>query len=204
MKINSEKITRFACNIATLPMVLFLAAQSANASANEVEFSAPTTAPEKALHAILQWRGRVFGERSSNLTEFLTQRSGRSKANDARYKRMFTMGLVRAISAVDRSMTDKDCDGVCGLDFDPIFCAQDILLPPHTYLTTSKERANGGRLNTASRDSRAYVLYRRGRADEKYVHRIDYLLEKESGIWKIAGVYCSADLENFGTKFNAQ
>ena len=185
-----------------VPTVLLLAVQAA--SANETEFAAPNTAPEKALHEILQWQTHETGQRSKDLFEFLTQRSGRSKASDGRYQRKFTMSLVRAVSAADRSMRDKDCEGICGLDFDPITCAQDTLLPPHAYLTTSEARSNGWPANTEASHHRAYVLYRRGRVGESYFHRVDYLLEKEGGAWKIASVYCRAEKPEFETKFNVR
>ena len=197
-----EKFRRFTRNVAILPMVLVLLLTAQVTSANEIEFSAPTTAPEKALHAILQWHHHETGQRSTVLFDFLTQRSGRSKASDMRYQRKFTMSLVRAISAADQRMHDKDCEGICGLDFDPILCAQDILLPPHAYLTTSKARANGWPAKLASSDSHAYILYRRGRVGESYLHRVDYLMEKEGGAWKIAGVYCRAEKPEFENKFN--
>ena len=194
------KLRRFARTVAVMSTALLLAGQAA--SANEIEFSAPTTAPEKALHAILQWNKHETGQRSSDLFDFLTQRAGRSKTSDPRYQSKFTLSLVQAIRAADQRMTEKDCEGVCGLDFDPITCTQDTLLPPHTYLTTSKARANGWPAKLASSDNRAYVLYRRGHVGELYLHRVDYLLEKEGGVWKLAGVYCRAEKPEFEFKFN--
>jgi|GEM_PF-2786818 len=197
-----EKLRRFVCAVAVASTMLLFSAQAA--SANEIEFSAPTTAPEKALHAILQWHTHETGQRSSDLFDFLTQRSGRSKASDRHYQSKFTLSLVQAISAADKRLTDKDCEGVCGLDFDPITCTQDTLPPPHAYLTTSQARANGWPANLAASDNLAYVLYRRGRIGESYLHRVDYLLEKEGGVWKIAGIYCRAEKPEFEFKFNVR
>lgn len=195
-----NKLLRFTCNFAILPFAILLGTQPA--TANEIDFSAPTTAPEKALHAILQRHGHETGQRSTDLFEFLTQRSGRSKANDGRYQSKFTASLVQAIRAVEQSMHEKDCEGICGLDFDPITCAQDILLPPHAYFTTRTEKTNGWPTNSESNAQRAYVLYRNSQAGNPYVYRIDYLLEKEHGTWKIAGVFCHADKPELAIKFN--
>lgn len=199
-----NELTQFARIFALalmLPMTLFA---SHAVFANDGEFSAPTTAPEQALHAIMRWHMQQQSQRGAEIFNFLTQQPQRNKAKDQRFEGKYTKGLIRAISAQDRAWRDKDCDGICGLDFDPVLCAQDILLPPHTYFTTRTEKANGWPTNREFDAVRAYILYRHSRAGNPYVHRIDYLLEKEHGVWKIAGVACHADKPELETKFNMQ
>lgn len=151
------------------------------ALADDNNFTAPDSAAEKALDALLQWHLALNNE-ANNEYDFLTQRPDRNTADDTLFTQKFTHGLVAAIAAEEKRLVQETCGGeyldeeICGLDFDPILCAQDFPTPPFSYFT-SHEDANS-----------AFILSRSG--DSGDGHRVDYLLEKEQGIWKIAGVAC--------------
>lgn len=172
------------------------------AAANDRAFSAPTTEPEKALHAILQWAMAETELHHWGLGEFLRQLPGRNTHRDREFRSKFTDALVQSISAADQARRTADCDGLCGLDFMPIFCAQDVLYPLHFYLTTNKELGNGWPASVAATANHTYVRYRSGKASDPYAHHIDYLMEKQIGRWKIAGIYCVPDRGFGGSKFN--
>ena len=184
--------------LATMSLLCFARA----AVANERTFSAPTTEPEKALHAILQWEMADTELHHFDLGDFLRQLPGRDTQRDEVFQSKFTDALVQSIAAADQAGGRANCDGVCGVDFDPIVCAQDTLNPPHFYLTASKAKGNGWPDNVAATTDRAYVRYRRGAARDRYVHRIDFLMEKQSGRWKIAGICCIGGKGYGGSKFN--
>lgn len=203
-----SKPVQSACALALAATLLLACANTA--VADEGDFSTPVTAPEKALHVILQSYMREFEQPDSDTFAFWTQQRGQESAvhqhfegKFARYKGKFTKGLVQAISKKDRNLrkTCDPADGLCGLDFDPVLCAQDILLPPHAYFTTRMEKANGWtEPDIGAAVTRAYVLYRNGSGDG--AHRIDYQLEKERGVWKISGVRCIGDGKHEATTFN--
>lgn len=195
MKKNRPKRSIRAMALASMALLVFAKA----AIAGENGFSVPTTAPEKALHAILQSYMREFDKQGSDTFAFWTQQRERNTGMNryfegkfAKYEGKFTNTLVQAVNAKDKELR-KDCepgDGICGMDFDPFLCAQDILLPPHAYFTTRVEIVDGRPPDTEASATRAYVLYRRGREKDANARRTDYLLEKERGVWKIAGVRC--------------
>ncbi len=170
---------------------VMLVLSASAALADESGFTAPVTAPEKALASLLKWHMEQFEERGSNHFEFLVQRPGRKKDKDRLYYSKYTRGLIKAISGVNRKMSGP---GLSGIDYDPILCAQDILLPPHYYMTTRMETAAHRVAPSPEEAASAFVLFRSG--DGKDAHRVDYLLEKEGGIWKIAGVACGKTMFN--------
>ena len=205
---TQNKRNRNICAMALVLTALLVFTKAAIADENG--FSMPTTAPEKALHAILRSYMQEYEKQGSDTSDFWTQQRVRHKemhryfeGKFARYEGKFTSALVRAVSAHDQEMR-KECepaDGICGLDYDPVLCAQDILLPPHAYFTTRVETTQGQPSNNEAGAARAYVLYRHGPAGDAQAHRTDYLLENERGRWKIAGVRCLVNGVS-GTSFN--
>jgi len=192
----------WALALTTMSLLCF----TRTAEADERAFSAPITEPERALHAILQWEMQEWELKlkppRNDLADFLRQLPRRNTQRDREFQSKFTDALVQSITAADQAGGRANCDGACGVDYDPILCAQDILIPPHSYLTTSKAKGNDWPDNVAATAYRAYVRYRRGEANDPYAHRIDYLMEKQLGRWKIAGINCIGGNGYGGSKFN--
>ncbi len=155
--------------------------------AGERDFSAPSTEAERALDTLLAWYMQQTDTEDGSLFDFLLQREDRETHNDALYATKITPTLVQAIAAAERKMEQENCpdgandDVICGFDFDPILCAQDILLPPHFYHTLKAPA------DTTAGES-VLIRYRNGA--DKDGHQADYWVQKEASGWKFAGVRC--------------
>jgi hypothetical protein len=167
--------------------------------ANEDGFSAPTTIPEKALQSILAWQMQEFQKPNSGLLDFLTQRPRRNLGKDKYYGTRFTKEFIRSVNAEDLQVASTCPGESCGLDYDPVLCAQDVLLPPYSYFTTRMEGTHKNWPASSDATARsAFILFRSGSEENGY--RVDYLLQKEGGVWKIAGVNCVSVRAKFNLK----
>jgi hypothetical protein len=81
---NDQKRIAHALALAAITSWFFVE----TAIADQKAFSQPTTPPEKALHAILQWHTQHFEDKQ--LHAFLTQQNGRNKAQDRLYEGKYT------------------------------------------------------------------------------------------------------------------
>ena len=66
---------------------------------------------------------------------------GYKRAEAAKVARRFTPALLRAYASAQTAAVKRDCGGryskdeICGYDFDPVTCAQDLSAKPYLYRT---------------------------------------------------------------------
>jgi hypothetical protein len=137
---------------------------------------APLTTSELALDRIL----KMADGDSAQLDNLL---GGRGKARfhpTVDYKAVMTPSLLTAIKRSEDQLVQKSCGGrytgeVCGLDFSPVTCAQDV---NDTYLYRTEFK----------RTHVAEVSYAWPSGDASPT--ATYMLLEEGGIWKIDGIKC--------------
>ena len=108
------------------------------------------------------------------------------------YVTLFTPDLVRAVRRADRAADPPNCEGVCGLGFDPIVCAQDNP-PAPLYRTISVIGSN-----------EALIGYVGGWDGENNTEFGRYRMVKIGSMWKVDGIECDPDgkFDASATKFN--
>jgi hypothetical protein len=144
------------------------------------------TEPERALNATLR-----IADKDEKEFDNLFQGRGDPKFHQTvDYRQFLTAPLLAAIAAEQRKLLKADCGGKylegdeCGLDYDPITCAQDT--PPHHLFDTVRADANVAVINETWPGEKKITTYR-------MVHR--------SGHWLIDGIRC-ADSTPAGGRFN--
>jgi hypothetical protein len=141
------------------------------------KFHAPQSEPERALDSILK---RV--DKDENLLDNLLQGRGTKNYKPTfDYASLLTSGLIAAIRTKEREIVRRDCRGkyvegdICGLDYSPITCAQDMN-SKYEYRTLE---------NTGD----AVKIEYRWPPGGKPV--ATYTLRKNGTDWKIDGISCA-------------
>ncbi len=142
----------------------------------DAAFHAAATAPEKALDRVLR-----LSEKDADLLEFLLRTPRyKPKANKG-YAGYFTNRLLADMAARERAAVRENCQGryvdgeLCGLDHNPLTCAQDEAEGAYLYKTESTS------------DGRAVIVYK-WPGEKKAMATFDMVLEGEK--WKVDGVRC--------------
>jgi len=136
----------------------------------------PMTAAERTLDAILK-----ISDADSGMFLFVVNRPDRKVADDAKFSGFFTRQLLDAIAGTERQEVERDCGGkylegeICGLDFDPITCAQD-------------EPENGYVYRTEKSTARRQIITMAWAGRDEVVAA--YRMLKQGGSWKLDGVAC--------------
>ena len=134
------------------------------------------TPAETALDRVLR-----LSEKDSNLVEFLLATPQYKAKNDKGYGRYFTARLRADLAAMERASVAENCQGkyidgeLCGLDYNPLTCAQDLSDKAYLYRTSSSD------------DARAVIDYKwPGTADPL----ASFDMIREAGAWKLDAVRC--------------
>ncbi len=145
----------------------------------------PKTTIERALDAILKHADQD-PDQLDNLFDGRGQRPFRPAVD---YSKVLTAPLMAAMSAKEKSLVQSECGGhyrkgeLCGLDYSPITCAQDL---SDSYLYRTE----------ASGEDRAEITYY-WPGEKKPV--ATYRLVRQAETWKIDGIRCTdGDAFNFG------
>lgn len=159
------------------------------APARAADFHAPASEPEKALAALLKWETHLTGSQSDDNFFYLTGRPGQPVKQPAIFATKYTDALVQAVRAAEKKMVQQECGGtysdgeICGLDFDPVACAQDELGKGLQYATLAAD------------DRSAKIALRL--AGSKDIHAL-YAVKKEEKGWRLDGVSCGEGTDEFG------
>ena len=135
-----------------------------------------TTESEKRLDRIVRQ-----SEKDQNLVEFVLRTPAYKPKADKGYAGLFTKRLLDAMAARERAAVAENCKGkyipgeLCGLDYNPLTCAQDEPDGPYLYTTQSAEP-----------EKATIVLFRPG--EKKPAVR--YEMTREAGQWKLDAVRC--------------
>jgi hypothetical protein len=150
---------------------------------NESPFHAPVTDAEKALDATLQTVGNDKYMFANAHIHPMPVPNGKH----VDYSPLLTAKLIARITADEKRMVSETCNDVyvegevCGFDYDPILCAQDVN-PTYVYKTLQAD---------ASRASIDYSWPMEGsRRETTSAH---YGMVKDGGRWKIDTVSCVFD-----------
>lgn len=148
-------------------------------------FHAAQSAPEKALDNIIR-----NSDADSNMFDYVLKRPWYNEKKDTGYSQLFTKNLLTAWARAEATLVQKNCGGkyskgeVCGIDYNPITCAQDISEDGYFYKT---EKADG---------RQAVVSYEWSQKDSP-TEIATYRLVKDDIGWKLDGVNCKS-----GASFN--
>ena len=191
-------------NIAILFLTIIVALFNTGLSSAETKGKSSTLEPfhfarsdaEKALAEIL----RLYTN-DSNMFYYVTGRPYYDAKKDTGYARLFTKNLLQSVGKADSDLIKLEPDGkcvegyLCGLDYDPIFCAQDSSDNGYIYWTTEDD----------GHKAIIYYLWSWGDktdeffpgSDKTYESKKFYRLIKDDDHWKLDGIDCGD-----GTKFN--
>lgn len=148
-----------------------------------VQFHPPASGGELAVDALLR---QVDG--GDGVFLFVLKRPDRVVADDPGYAPKFTPGLLAAMAEAERAEVASNCAGryrdgeVCGLDFNPVTCAQDVPDSGRLY-----------RLDAASSGVEVISAIWADRTDSGATYR----MVQKDGMWKLDGVACHP-----GPRFN--
>ncbi len=112
--------------IGALSLSLLSAAVGTAALAKDGTFHTATTPAEKALAHVLD-----LSSKDGNLFSFVLNHPDRDHTKDLTYQGFFTNELLATLAERERKLVEESCGGVyldgeiCGMDYDPIACAQD-------------------------------------------------------------------------------
>ena len=134
------------------------------------------TEAEKALDKLLR-----LSEKRSGLVDVLLGLPGGGKGDAALARELTTARLRRDLTELERQAVRNNCKGryipgeLCGLDYNPLTCAQDESDAPYSYRTT------------AASAERADIVYSwPGAADPS----ASFVMVREAGAWKLDAVRC--------------
>jgi len=122
-----------------------------------------------------------------NLLPFVLNRPWYDPKKDTGYAQLFTPALLKAVARAEKMLVQKQCGGtyldgeICGLDFDPINCAQD---EPDFYLYRIEKQTG--------KSSIVSVAWNEGDKELS-----TYRLLLVDGHWTLDGIKCTEK-----TKFN--
>ncbi len=100
-----------------------------------------TSDAEKALNKVLR-----LSEKDNNLLEFVLQTPQYKPKADKGYARSFTKRLLTDMAALEKNAVQENCQGkyikgdLCGVDYNPLTCAQDTSDAPYLYQTESSTK----------------------------------------------------------------
>lgn len=139
-------------------------------------FHRAATPAETALDRVLR-----LSEKDPNLVEFLLATPQYKAKADKGYAQYFTARLRADLAAMERASVAENCQGkyidgeLCGLDYNPLTCAQDLSDKAYLYRTSSSD------------DVRAVIDYKwPGTADPL----ASFDMIREAGAWKLDAVRC--------------
>jgi len=145
----------------------------------------PMTTAERTLDGILKHSDHDADE----LDNLFGGRGQRNFHPSVDYSKVLTAPLIAAITAKEKALVQAGCGGhyqkgeVCGMDFSPITCAQDM---SDSYLYRTE--ASGG-------DRTEISYYWPGTKQPVAAYR----LIRQAETWKIDGIRCTdGDAFNFG------
>ena len=143
----------------------------------------PRSAAERALDGILK-----HADQDPDLLDNLFAGRGQRPFRPAEdYTKVLTAPLIAAMTAKEKALVQAGCDGhyrkgeVCGMDYSPITCAQDL---SDSYLY---------RTEASGEDQAKINYYWPGTKTSVATHR----LVRQAETWKIDGISCGA-----GDSFN--
>lgn len=153
-----------------------LTAWAAPRASEPGEFHRAATPAETALDRVLR-----LSEKDPNLVEFLLATPLYKAKADKGYARYFTARLRADLAAMERASVTENCQGkylegeLCGLDYNPLTCAQDLSDKAYLYRTSSSD------------DARAVIDYK-WPGEKQPAAR--FVLVREDGQWKVDAVTC--------------
>ncbi|TAN61306.1 MAG: hypothetical protein EPN20_12625 [Magnetospirillum sp.] len=134
--------------VAAISLVMALGSNPAQAQSNgrgqgpagsvpppQKDFHQAASDAELALDRIIR-----LSDHDDGLFLFITKRPDRDKNRDTEYPDLFSKNLMKSVADVERRLVKKTCGGVydgeiCGLDFNPVTCAQDYSEDGYVYRT---------------------------------------------------------------------
>uniref|UniRef100_I2Q134 DUF3828 domain-containing protein n=1 Tax=Desulfovibrio sp. U5L TaxID=596152 RepID=I2Q134_9BACT len=158
-----------------LVLVLLIAAAPAHPAGNAGYHVAASEA-EKALDKVLHLSGK-----DPNLLEFVLRTPSYKPKADKGYARFFTKRLLDDMAAQEKAAVQENCNGryvageLCGLDYNPLTCAQDEPAGAYRYKTES------------SAEEKAVVAYKWPEEKDKAA---TFEMVEEGGMWKVDRVTC--------------
>jgi hypothetical protein len=169
------EIARLVCSGIIVAAVAAVATPCA-AKAPDSTWHAAQTASEVALDRILK-QADGDGDQLDNLLDGRGRPGFRPTVD---YTATLTPPLLAAIKQTEKQLVQKSCHGhytdeICGLDFSPLTCAQDV---NDTYLY--RTNFDGGHIVEIS-----YAW-----ASDKPAPAATYRLIEAGGTWKLDGIKC--------------
>jgi len=149
-------------------------------------FHRPRTAAERALDHILE-----LDRTDRKSVAFVLQRPGRN-ATDQQYARLFTPAFLKAVRTRERELVERDCGGdyvdgeLCGLEYSPITCAQDVSDAGYWFYT----------YRAGPKDAVLTVIFGEYRENGEPMRGPLYRMTKDASGWRLDGVACE-DRFNF-------
>ncbi|BAH75578.1 hypothetical protein [Solidesulfovibrio magneticus] len=134
------------------------------------------TEAEKALDKLLR-----LSEKRVGLVAALLGRPGGGKGEAALARELTTVRLRHDLSELERKAVRDNCKGryipgeLCGLDYNPLTCAQDESDAPYSYRTTAA---------TADRSDITYSWPGSAAPSASFV------MVREAGVWKLDAARC--------------
>jgi hypothetical protein len=150
-------------------------------------YAAPVKPAEQALLQIID----EF-DQNPDLLEPILGRSGQKTAETERFASHFSPALRKALHAAESDLVQQYCGGtyrdgeLCGLDYIPLTCAQDIFDSASAVLT-SENTGQGG----------ATITYRIS-GDDTIIAR--YRMQQMHESWIIDGIDCDDSTFNWSQK----
>jgi hypothetical protein len=167
--------------ISALSLSLLSAAVGTAALAKDGAFHTATTPAEKALAHVLD-----LSSKDGNLFSFVLNQPDRDQTKDVTYQGLFTNALLATLAERERKLVEESCGGVyldgeiCGIDYDPIACAQDY-----------SDTGNLYRSDMVQPDLAVVSYTIPGELADQAVAIAQYRLVRRGEAWLIDSVRCS-------------
>jgi len=172
-----------------------IALTAGTAAAPAPAFHAAHSAAEQALNRILKADENPPGH--IDPTDAVGRRPRTTPPTGAPYLKYLTTPLAKAILVAEAGEVKANCGGVyksgelCGMDSDPIVCAQDF--PDHYLFRTTQDGGNRVVIEAAWPADPAGVV--------EQTTSGAYRLTLSGGVWKIGGISCAGgDRYNWSTR----
>jgi hypothetical protein len=147
-------------------------------------FAGPANPAEQALLQIID----AF-DQNPDLLEPILGRSEQKTAETEHFARHFSPALRKALHAAESDLVQQYCGGVyrdgelCGLDYTPLTCAQDVFGSANAVLTSETNGQN-----------QTIISYRTS-GDDTVIAR--YRMQQMHGAWIIDGIDCDYSTFNW-------
>lgn len=158
-----------------------------NPSFRGKDFHPPRTAAERALDRVL-----LLDRDDDNSWAFVLGSTWYRAGDDPGYAALYTPALLASVRDLERRLVQESCGGeyqegeICGLDYRPITCGQDVSDTGYVYLT----------IRQAPREALLTRAWPESVESTEPMGGPVYRMVEAGGTWKLDGIICS-DRFNF-------